>query len=265
MFSTLPPTAPVEMAMPQQAQLWMNGISWALVAIMLVLALIYWRRAGTPIGIFFLAGGALTTLNEPIVDVLGKCWFPAIGAWVLIKAWNFTIPLHMLPIYAWYVGGQAFVAYRVFKNGISSRGVFGLYLLFAIINIALEVPGLNMPQPMYSYFGEQPFVIAKFPLWWTFVNALMPLTIAGLVYRLGDILNGWRMLLIIPLCWMTAAATNGAIAAPVWVAINLQSGSLAISTAAGFVSLGLGLMVCFGVSLLVSRDSAFIAPRTVHA
>jgi hypothetical protein len=73
------------------------------------------------------------------------------------------------------------------------------------------------------------------------------------------------MLLIIPLCWMTAAATNGAIAAPVWVAINLQSGSLAISTAAGFVSLGLGLMVCFGVSLLVSRDSAFIAPRTVHA
>jgi hypothetical protein len=261
MLSTLPGTAPVTMVMPQTGQLLMNVLNWGLVAIMAVLALNYWRRKDSPIGLFFLAGGALTTLNEPIVDVLGKCWFPAINAWVLFTAWGVSIPVHMLPVYTWYVGGQALIAYRIYEKSISIRGVFALYAAFAIVNIVLEMPGLNTPQPMYSYFGNQPLVIAKFPLWWTFVNALMPMMMAGIVFRLDSVLQGWRKLLAVPLAWMTAAATNGAIAAPVWIALNLQSSSLLFTTIAAFASLCMGLMVCYGLALMVASNAAPLRSR----
>jgi hypothetical protein len=256
MISTLPLVAPVGMVMPAAAQFWMTTINWALVAVMAIVALKFWRNSGSPIGLLFLAGGALTSLDEPIVDVLGKCWFPAIGSESFLTAWGVTIPSYMPAVYAWYVGGQTLIAYLIFRRGIASRGVFVLYGAFAIVNIALEMPGLNLPRPMYTYFGNQPFVIAKFPLWWTFVNALMPLTVAGIAFRLTAVLTGWRQIVVVPLCWMIACATNGAIAAPVWVALNTNASTLALTSAAGVVSLGMGLLVCYGVSLLVAEDSA---------
>src|SRR5579859_4627115 len=168
MSNPLPMTAPVEMVMPQAPQLWMNILNWGLVAVVLVVALNHWRKRGSAIGIWLVLGGALTTLNEPIVDVLGKCWFPAIGSQVLLKAWGVSIPIYMVPVYAWYVGGQAFLAYHLYEKGLSRRGLFGLYAAFAVVNMFLEIPGLNLPVPMYSYYGNQPLLLFRFPLWWIF-------------------------------------------------------------------------------------------------
>lgn len=260
MQSTLPATAPIEMVMPETAQLWMNILNWGLVAVVLVFALQHWRKSGSSIGIWFLLGGAMCTFNEPIVDVLGKCWFPAIGSWVLIKAWGVSIPAHMVPVYMWYVGGQAFLCYRLYQNGISRRGVFGLYAAFGVINILLEVPGLNTEVPMYSYYGNQPLVFMKFPLWWMFCNALMPMMMAGLIFHFDALLQGLRRVLVVPLAWMAAAATNALVAAPIWVTLNLEGSTMLLTTAASMVSLGMGLMVCYGLAHTVARDSA-----SVHA
>lgn len=264
MVSTLPLVAPVGMVMPAAAQFWMTVINWSLVAIMAVVAVKFWRESGSPIGLLFLAGGALTSLDEPIVDVLGKCWFPAIGSHSFLSAWGLTIPSYMPAVYSWYVGGQTLIAYWLFGRGITRRGVFLLYAGFAVVNIALEMPGLNLVHPMYSYFGHQPFVIARFPLWWTFVNAMMPLTVAGLAFRLAAVLTGWRQIVIVPLCWMTACATNGAIGAPVWVALNLRNSTPVVTSAAALVSLGMGLLVGYGVSLLVA-EKANAVPQPASA
>jgi hypothetical protein len=239
----------------------MNILSWGLVLVVLVVALRYWRIQGSSVGIWFLLGGALTTLNEPIVDVLGKCWFPAIDSWVLIKAWGVSIPAHMLPVYIWFVGGQAFLSYQFYSKGITQKRVFRLYAIYALVNIALEIPGLNTASPMYSYYGNQPLVIANFPLWWTFCNALMPMAMGAIVFRLDPILQGMRQTLIIPLAWMTAAATNGLIAAPVWLALNMEGSSLVLTHAAALLSLGMGLMVCYGVCLLVAVDASEAVKR----
>jgi len=255
MLATLPLTAPIDMVMPAAAQLWMAILNWSLVGVMAIVALQFWRQSGSPIGLFFIGGGALTSFNEPIVDILGKCWFPAIGTHPLLVAWGVKVPSYMPAVYAWYVGGQALIAYRIFRRSISTRGVFLLYAAFAAVNVGLEVPGLNLGQPMYSYFGNQPFVIAKFPLWWTFVNALMPLVMASVALAAANALAGWRQILVVPLSWMLAAATNGAVAAPVWVALNMKNSTPALTSAAGIVSLGMGLLVCYGLTLLVAKDA----------
>lgn len=255
MTSTLPATAPVDMVMPALAQTWMIYLNWIPVAIILFFALRHWQRSGSPIGVLFMLGGALTTLNEPVVDVLGKVWFPAIGSRALITAWGVSIPTYMLLVYAWYVGGQAFLAYRLYEKGISVKGVFRLYAALAVVNIALEMPGLQVP--MYSYYGNQPLVVFKFPLWWTFTNALMPMLLAGVAFRFAPLLQGIRALLVIPLCWMVAAATNGLIAAPVWLALN-SGASLEVAHLAALVSFCMGLMVCYGLSQTVASDASAI-------
>ena len=261
MISTLPATAPVEMVMPQVPQLWMFILNWALVLVVLGFALSYWRKRGSSIGIWLVLGGALTTLNEPIVDVLGKCWFPAIDSRVLFKAWGVSVPAYMVPVYAWYVGGQAFLSYRLFKGGITRNGVFKLYAVYAVVNLFLEIPGLNLPVPMYSYYGNQPLLLFHFPMWWIFCNALMPMMIAAVVFRGESLLQGARRVFIVPLTWMTAAATNGLIAAPVWVALNAESSSLVWTHLAAAVSFGMGLMVCYGLGAAVGSDARQVLSR----
>ena len=255
MSNPLPMTAPVEMVMPQAAQLWMNILNWGLVAVVLVVALNHWRKHGSAIGIWLVLGGALTTLNEPIVDVLGKCWFPAVGSEALFKAWGVSIPSYMLPVYAWYVGGQAFLAYRLYERGLSRRGLFGLYATLAIVNMFLEMPSLNLPTPLYSYYGYQPLLLLHFPLWWIFCNALMPMMIAGVAFAAAPVLRGARGALLVPLAWMTAAATNGLVAAPIWVALNIEGSNLVLTHLAAAVSFGMGLLVCGGLGLAVATDA----------
>ena len=261
MISTLPATAPVDMVMPQVAQLWMHILNWGLVLVVLGFALNHWRKQGSSIGIWLVLGGAVTSMNEPIVDVLGKCWFPAIDSWVLLKAWGVSVPNYMIAVYAWYVGGQAFLSYRLFEKGISQRGVFRLYLTYAVVNLFLEIPGLNLPMPMYSYYGNQPLVLFRFPMWWIFCNALMPMMIAAIAFRCESLLQGVRRIFIVPLAWMTAAATNALIAAPVWLALNAESSSLALTHLAAAASFGMGLMVCYGLSLAVGTDAGRVLSR----
>jgi len=254
MNSSLPLNAPVDMVMPPTAQLWMNVLNWGLAVVLLGFALDYWRRRGSTVGVWLLLGGALTTLNEPIVDVLGKCWFPAFGAWVAFKAWGFSTPLYMIAVYSWYVGGQAFLSYRRFRTGITRRGVFQLFGTFAAVNMLLEIPGLNTAIPMYSYYGHQPFVFLGFPIWWMFCNGMMPLVIAAVVLKGDALLQGVRRPLIVPLVWMSACMTNALIAPPTWLALNLEGGTPLLTHAAAVVSLGMSLMVCYAVASVVAID-----------
>jgi hypothetical protein len=247
------------MVMPSLGQTWMFWLNMVPVAIALLFALLYWRRTGSALGLLFLLGGTLTAFNEPIVDALGKCWFAPVDSWIFIKAWGVSVAMFALPVYAWYMGGQAFLAYHVYSKGITMKGMFGLYALGAITNMVLEMPALHFG--LYTYFGNQPLVIAKFPVWWTFCNALMPMVMAAVVFRLDSLLQGIRRLLVIPLMWMLGAATNGLVAAPVWVALNSDA-SLVVTHITALITLGMGILVCYGIGLMVAIDAPIARPRT---
>lgn len=247
------PVPPLDMAMPYWPQMIFGFGNIVPICIALFFCWRYLRRTGSPIGFLFLAAGGVAILNEPIVDILGLCWFPRHGTFPLFEAWGVKIPWWLLPVYVWYVGGQAFYAYQRFEQGITTQAVFRLYLTFAIVNGLLETPGLWLG--VYAYYGEQPFVFFKFPWWWTFCNALMPMVMAALVFALRPVLVGGRRLAIIPMGLMAAALTNGAISPPTWLALNGNAGPV-VTHLAALVSLGLGLMVAYGVSLLVATDAA---------
>jgi hypothetical protein len=246
------PLPPVDMVMPagpQMAFLIGNGVICVFAAIA---AERYRRRTGSGVGFLLLLAGAATVVNEPVVDILGLCWFAANGAIPLFRAWGVTIPAFMLPVYCWYVGGQALFAYAAIERGITTTRLFRLYGLFALVNLLLEVPGLNLG--IYAYYGRQPFEVMRFPLWWPICNALMPIVMAALAFRLRPYVSGAACLLIVLLGPMAAGMTNGAIAIPVWVALN---GGVPLwgTWLAGVVSLCLGLTLAFLVTRIVAIDA----------
>jgi hypothetical protein len=159
----------------------------------------------------------------------------------------------MLPVYCWYVGGQALFAYGAMQTGMTAAAMYRLYGIFALVNVALELPGLNMG--IYAYYGRQPFEVLGFPLWWPICNALMPIVLAGLVHVLLPFLSGYRCVLVILLGPMAAGLTNGAIGIPVWVALNSAAPQW-VGEGAAIVSLMLGLTLAFLLTRVVALAGA---------
>jgi hypothetical protein len=220
-------------------------------AAMFALAFRELGRGRGPIFLCCLIGGAIAVLWEPIVDVLGQCWLPSRGQhWEAFTLLNRPIPLMMPFVYSWFVGGQGYLFYRIFERGIDRRRLFQLWGVVFLVNVALETPGIA--SHVYTYYGKQPMDLWGFPLWWGFVNPLMPIIAGALIFRLKPHLSVPRLMLatvaIIP---MADGIANAAAAWPVIAALNTDVG-YAGTWIASFVTLGLALFVVWLVGLLVA-------------
>jgi hypothetical protein len=165
----------------------------------------------------------------------------------------------MMPfVYSWFVGGQAYLFYRLFERGITRRQLFQLWGLVFLVNIALETPGIATN--VYTYYGKQPMDIWGFPLWWGIINPLMPMTAATMIYKLKPYLTEWwalaaAVIIIIP---GADGVANAFVGWPVITALNTDVGSTG-SWVASFITLGIGAFTVYMISLLVEH------PATVPA
>ena len=215
------------------------------------------RKTGSPLALLMLAGGALCVFIEPIVDVMGLCWFWRDGNWSMIELFGRPIPVWMLPTYTFFVGGQTFYAYKRFDRGDSMKGVWALYAIYALVDVFLEEPPLHFG--LYSYYGSaEPLQPSMLPLWWPAVNAAMPMAAAALIYRLRPVLTGWKQLLVIPIIPMADGAANAAAGWPVWNALNSSESAL-VTNAAALLTVLLCCLLNWIVALSVASDSALRA------
>jgi hypothetical protein len=236
------------------AQSWFTVIQIIVAAGMLLYAAREARRTRSPLFLCFLLGGAISVLWEPLVDVLGQCYLPAKGQWHAFTEIGRPIPLMMPFVYCWFVGGQGYLFYRIFKRGIDARRLFWLWGMVALVNVALETPGLVAD--VYTYYGRQPLDIWGFPLWWAFVNPLMPMIAGATVYRLmAHLRTRWALAAVIAIVPMADGAANAAAGWPVVVALNTDVG-YAGTWVAALVTLGLAALVVQLVALAVARPGA---------
>jgi hypothetical protein len=225
--------------------------------VLFIVALRIWRRDHTPVPLLFMVGGALCIFFEPIVDVLGMCWFPRLNQWVGLEVFGRPIPLFMWPVYSWFVGGQAFLFWRAFQRGMTRQSLWRWWLLLMAVNVALESPGILMN--VYTYYGPQPFNLWGLPLWWLAANATMPIVAAYVVHKLYPDLTGAKVLLIILLVPMADGATNGAISWPVFTALNTQLGFWATYPAA-IATFGLAALLVWAITRGLPVDRAEQVP-----
>jgi hypothetical protein len=83
----------------------------------------------------------------------------------------------------------------------------------------------------------------------------MPMIMGGVMFKLEPFLQGAKRLLAIPMLWMIGPAANGLVAAPIWLALHIAGDNNGLVVAAGFVSLGMGILACYGLGHLVAKDS----------
>ncbi|HEX3705079.1 MAG TPA: hypothetical protein VHV76_00480 [Mycobacteriales bacterium] len=214
-----------------------------------------------PVLLYCIIGGAFAATLEPVVDVLGLVFLKQHGAVETFTVLGRTMPLYICFVYPWYVGGLGYLAYKLFQNGITARGLFQLWALDFVIDIFLESPGILAKT--YSYYGHQPFNIWGFPLWWGFVNPVMPMAAGAMIYKILPRLRGVQLLAIIPLIPMADGLANGATAWPMWVTLNQQNVSYVWTYLASFITLGLALYSVWMISLVVARPVEEVGDESI--
>jgi hypothetical protein len=247
--------------MPKTAETIFNIGIGIPVAIGLALAVRHLVKGQGSLLLYCLIGGLFAASMEPVVDVLGLVYLKennALGTFTILER---TMPLYIPFVYTWYVGGLGYLAYRMFQRGITTRWLFGLWAADCLVDVFLESPGILAHT--YLYYGKQPFNIWGFPMWWGFVNPLMPMIAGALIYKLKPHLTGWRMLAIIPIIPMSDGVANAAAAWPTWAALNQTDVSYVWTYGASLVTLGLSLFVVWIVSLAVARPASEVSARSL--
>jgi hypothetical protein len=197
-----------------------------------------------------------------VVDVLGQVYLKEVNALGTFTILDRTMPLYICFVYPWYVGGLGYLASRLFKRGVTTKDLFALWALDCVVDIFLESPGILAGT--YLYYGHQPFNFWGFPLWWGFVNPVMPMVAGALIYKLSPKLDTtWKMLAIIPIIPMADGIANGAAAWPMWATLNQQDVSYVVTYLAGFICLGLSLFCVWIISLAVARPADQVPAESI--
>ena len=233
--------APVDMVMSSAAQWLFTIVHFAVAIGVTVWVLRHWKGAQARLGLLVLIGGGLSVLAEPFFDRLGMIWHASVGQWTLLVMYGHHLPLWMLPVYYWFIGGQTLLVVQRLRSGARARDLWRLYGLFCVMDFLLELPILYIGG-VYTYFGNQPFWSHTwFPLpgWYVMLNGLLPLAAAGAVMLLLSFKGRghlWSIPLAIP---MAIFAVYAATAWPVWAALNSDV-SRAVSYLCGALTIALG-------------------------
>ncbi len=187
------PQPPVDDEMPKTAETIFNIFIFLPLLAMIGFAIREIKKNKNPVLLYCLIGGAFAATMEPVVDVLGLVYLKEADALGTFTILDRTMPLYICFVYPWYVGGLGYMAYRLFQNGITRKGLFQLWALDCIVDIALETPGIVTGT--YLYYGEQPLNPWGFPIWWGFVNPVMPMVAGALIYHVRPHLKSkWQLL-----------------------------------------------------------------------
>lgn len=243
------PTPPFDAVMPYDAQLWATLIFGVLAAGFWLYALYLLMKTRDITPVLIMCGGTLCVFAEPIVDVLGSCWFPVQGQWTWIETFGRRIPVMVGFAYMLYYGGITLLTVRQFEQGRTVRQIWHWYLLSVLIESTFEPVPIHLG--LWMYYGNQPFEVFDFPLWWPPVNAVGAFAAAFLIYKVKPMLKGASMLLIIPLVPSGDLLGNAATAWPVWNALHTTQG-YGVTTAAGVLT----LVLCAVFVHLIAKNIA---------
>jgi len=237
--------------MPAAAQLLFTVVTGVPMLIVLGVAIDHVRRGKGPLLLFCFIGGALAALFEPVADVLTCLYFPAIGQHTAFTALDRPIPWALVFAYPWFVGGQGYLAYRIFAKGVPAVRIWQLWGLFAVCNVLVETPGVLTG--FHTYYGNQPLDFWGFPLWQAAVQSIMPMAAGALIFALqGKLGDGWKLAAIIPLVPMADGMVNAGLALPIWLTLGSDT-SIFIDYLGAAATIGMAAYAIWLLTALLAR------------
>lgn len=248
------PSPPTHLRMPEGWELLYTGACMVALFAMSANALRIFLRRRDVLPVLLIASGAICVLLEPLVDVLGLCWYPEGSQFEIFELMGRPIPLLVLPGYIFFMGGLTVIA----LDELDRRGARGLRKVYPLM-IVLEMPfeWLAVQTGVYVYYGQQPLEVWDFPVWWLFVNTMVPVVTALVIHHGRWAFRGARVLLVLPLLPAIDAGVNAAFSWPTWTVLNSDV-PMAVTQAAGLVTVGLCLAALWALTDL--SDTADATP-----
>jgi hypothetical protein len=178
------------------------------------------NRRGDPVALYAWIGGFFLSLGEPMLDTLGHLWWPRNLPGPAFVQYNLHVPLLIPPCYIFFVSMTGYFAYRMFCRGITTKGVFYVWLGVASTDLALEFPGVLTH--VYKYYGQEPFYLGNFPLHWAWMNGTGMVMVGLSLYVITPLLRENKLptatLIFAPaIGWF---ASYGIVSWPAFAAVN---------------------------------------------
>jgi hypothetical protein len=99
------------------------------------------RGKGPLLGFCFLGGG-LAAFFETGADLLSCLYFPVQSQHTAFTTFDRPTPWALVFAYPWYVGGQGYLAYKLFARRLPAVRIWQLWGVYALSNVLVETPGV---------------------------------------------------------------------------------------------------------------------------
>lgn len=200
-----------------------------------------------------IAGGLIANFAEPILDVVALIYWPADTPLTVYTAFEREIPALIPMAYGLYVGPGSFVVYRLMRDGAGKRRLWQVFLALAAIDAFFVYPGVLLD--VLDYYGDQPYEVFGFPLWWTAVDAASRLVGGWLLLVLAPRMVGWGALLAVATVPCSYIGVQAFAAWPVWLVLNSD-----VSTPVSYLAATCTIAIGVGIAWLIIDAVTRTAP-----
>lgn len=216
-------------------------VIFGVVALAALAYMIYVARAERKMWpLYLFLGCGLAVFYEPINNVLGLCTYPEINQLTWISTFGRDIPVYIGFVYFFYFSATVLWLMRRIEAGISQRQWWTYYAAFTVVVTCFEFVPISRGWWMY-YGDHQALRVLGFPMWWWVANGYCLFGIATLLHHLRrKVLTGGRAVLLIPIYPMALFALHGAVAIPVFTALN-STDSTVVNTLAALLTMALAV------------------------
>jgi hypothetical protein len=263
---------PVDHPLNLTMQAILTDVSWALTAVLLVLAVWMGVRERTPFYALLVLGALVGAFAEPLYDVAMMLYFYSTpGMWTHFTAFDIPQPIWTHSGYVvLYAAPAIYITRQIARDTMTRQTLFFWAGITLLESAAFEMIGIN--GGLYTYWGPHVFQIFQYPLVIGVLEATQVICFAIAASVLRDRHTSlWQLLGLFVLFPCTFFMANFGAGWPTIIAVHLKHTSTLAVTAATVVSIGFAVvLVRAAASFLPQQPAVDAASRpsrsgTTHA
>ena len=235
---------PIDHPLNLTTQAILTDLSWALTAVLLVIAIRMGVRQRTPFYAVLVLAALVGAFAEPLYDVAMMLYFYSTpGMWTHFTAFDIPQPIWTHSGYVvLYAAPAVYITRQIVRGMMTRRTLFVWAGITLLESAAFEIIGIN--GGLYSYWGPHVFRIFQYPLVIGVLEAAQVIVFAVAASQLrARCTTQWQLLGLFVLFPCTFFMANFGAGWPTIIAVHLKHTSTPVIAAATVVSIGLAVML----------------------
>ncbi|HSV40347.1 MAG TPA: hypothetical protein VLI04_16415 [Nocardioidaceae bacterium] len=255
---------PPEVMQHELSLAWQNiftWASWAIVAVMLVIAVRMWVQQRTPFYFIACAAAGVAAFAEPLYDVAFDLWFydaqnGELGAsfshftafGVVQPNWTHSGYIILYAMACMYAGR------RIYEGRLGRRGLFAIWGIEILASCVFEIIGTATD--VYTYYGPYELRIVNYPLVIGFLEGTQVMLFTVVAVQIWRrVRTSWGLTSLFAAFPVTFFAANFGVGAPIIIALHLNDPAFSsgIVWAATLLTIGLCAVAVNGISKFLPK------------